>query len=127
MNVAQVGGFGEKMTSVYDKDTGEELISPRSFPKLYDKVTRLHKDYLRALGALPRSWHNYREWTSQCQAMGIKTHHGTPPERLSPTMIYGVFECRGYVEVRKEEKTNLNLYRLTDKGEGYLDGLLCQD
>ena len=36
------------MTSVYDKDTGEELISLRGFPKLYGKVTHLHKDYLRA-------------------------------------------------------------------------------
>ena len=94
---------------MYDKDTGEELISPRGFPKLYDKVSHLHKDYLRALGALPRTWHNYHEWTSRCQAMGVMTHQGNPPERLSPTMVYGVFECREYIEVRKEEKTNLNL------------------
>lgn len=113
--------------SIHDKDTGEELISPRSFPKLYDKVTHLHKGYLRALGALPRTWHNYQKWTTQCQAMGIETHRRTPPERLSPTMIYGVFECRGYIEVRKDEKTRLNLHRLTDKGKGYLEGLLSQD
>jgi len=115
------------MHSVFDRDTHEELTSPRQFPKLYDKVTHLHKDYLRALGALPRAWHNYHEWTSQCKTMGVETHRGRSPERLSPTMIYGVFECRGYIEVRKEEKTNLNLYRLTDKGKGYLEGLLSQD
>jgi len=93
------------MTSVYDKDTGEELISPRGFPKLYGKVTHLHKGYLRALGALPRTWHNYHEWTSQCKAMGIETHHGASPEHLSPAMIYGVFEYRGYIEVQEKEKT----------------------
>ncbi|MCK4387232.1 MAG: hypothetical protein KAW00_00535 [Dehalococcoidia bacterium] len=108
--------------SIYDKDTGEELISPRGFPKLYDKVTHLHKGYLKALGALPRTWHNYHEWTTQSEAMSVQTHHRTPPERLSPTMIYGVFECWGYIEVRKEEKTNLNLYRLTNKRKGYLEG-----
>jgi len=113
--------------SIYDKDTGEELISVRGFPKLYDKVTRLHKGYLKALGALPRTWHNYHERTTQCKAMSVQTHHGTSPERLSPTMIYGVFECRGYIEVRKGEKTKLNLYCLTDKGKGYLEGLLSQD
>lgn len=115
------------MTSLYDEDTAEQLVSPRSFPKLYDKVTHLHKDYLRALGALPMSWHSYHEWISQCQAMGVETHHGAPPERLSPTMIYGVFECRGYIEVQRDEKTNLNLCSLTDKGKGYLEGLLSQD
>jgi hypothetical protein len=117
----------EQVMSMHDKDTAEELISPRSFPKLYNKVTHLHKDYLRALGALPKTWHNYHDWTTQCKAMSVETHRGSPPERLSPTMIYGVFECRGYIEVRKEEKTKLNLYRLTDKGQGYLEGLLSQD
>lgn len=42
------------MGTVFDKHTGEELISPRGFPKLYDKVTHLHKDYLRVLEALGR-------------------------------------------------------------------------
>jgi len=79
---------------MFDKDTGKELISPRVFPKLYDKVTHLHKDYLRALDALGGEWVNYHQWTSQCQAMGVETHQGTPPQRLSPTMTYGVFECR---------------------------------
>ena len=115
------------MGTVFDKDTNEELISPRGFPKLYDKVTNLHESYLRALEALGRQRVNYRDWTSQCQAMGVETHRGTPPERLSPTMIYGVFECRGYIAVQKDEKTKLNLYRLTDKGKGYLEGLLSQD
>jgi len=115
------------MGTVFDKDTGEELISPRGFPKLYNKVTHLHKDYLKALAPLGIEWVNYHQWTGQCQAMGIETHRGTPPQRLSPMMIYGVFECRGYVQVRKEEKTNLNLYRLTDKGKGYLEGLLSQN
>ena len=115
------------MGTVFDRDTGQGLISPRGFPTLYGKVTHLHKDYLRALAALGRGWVNYRQWTSQCHAMGIKTHHGTPPERLSPTMIYGVFECRGYIELQKDEKTRLNLYRLTDKGKGYLEGLLSHD
>ena len=112
------------MMSVFDRDTHEKLTSPRQFPKLYDKVTHLHKDYLKALEALGREWVNYHQWTSQCRAMGVKTHQGTSPERLSPTMIYGVFECRGYIEVQKDEKTKLNLYRLTDKGKGYLEALL---
>ena len=115
------------MHSVVDRDTHKKLTSARQFPKLYDKVTHLHKDYLRALEALGRDWVNYRLWTSQCQAMGVKTHQGTSPQRLSPTMIYGVFECRGYIEVQKHKKTKLNLYRLTDKGKGYLEGLLSQD
>jgi len=117
----------ERGMSIYDKDTGEELTSPRGFPKLYNKVTHLHKDYLRALAALGKEWVNYHQWTSQCQVMGVETHQGTPPERLSPTMIYGVFECRGYIQVQKDEKTKLNLYRLTNKGKGYLEGLLSQN
>jgi hypothetical protein len=31
--------------SVCDQDTGEELISPSNFPKLYDKVTYLDDCY----------------------------------------------------------------------------------
>jgi len=115
------------MNSLFDRDTRQELLSLRGFPKLYDKVTHLHKDYLRALAALGEGWVNYHQWTGQCQSMGVTTHQGNPPQRLSPTMIYGVFECRGYIEVRKDEKTKLNLYRLTDKGKGYLEGLLSRD
>ena len=115
------------MGTIFDKDTGRQLQSPRGFPKLYDKVTHLHKSYLRALESLGTSWVNYHQWTSQCKVMGVQTHKGTPPERLSPTMIYGVFECRGYIDVQKDEETKLNLYCLTDKEKGYLEGLLSQD
>jgi len=86
-----------KMDSVFDRDTCQELLSLRGgFPKLYDKVTHRHKDHLRALAALGQEWVNYHQWTAQCQSMGVTTHEGNSPQRLSPTMIYGVFECRGY-------------------------------
>lgn len=111
---------------VFDRDTHHALLSPRGFPKLYDKVTRRHKDYLKVLIALGQGWVDYHQWTGQCQSSGVTTHQGKLPQRLSPTMIYGVFECRGYIEIQKDEKTKLNLYRLTDKGKGYLEGLLSQ-
>lgn len=42
-------------------------------------------------------------------------------------MTHGVFESRAYIEIQKDEKTKRNLYRLTDKGKGYLEGLVSQN
>ncbi len=117
-----------KLSAQYDEDSREKLIRPKAYKgRLYPKVTNRHKKYLEVLGAIGREWVDYHKWTRQCQIMSVKTHGGNLPERLSPPMIYGVFKCRGYIKIRKDKKTNLNQYCLTDKGKGYLEGLLSRD
>lgn len=117
-----------ELNGEYDKDSHEKLTRPKAYKgRLYRKVTDRHKKYLEALGSLGREWVYYHEWTRQCQNMGITTHGNKTPERLSPPMIYGVFKCRGYIKIRKDKETNLNQYCLTDKGKGYLEGLLSRD
>lgn len=107
----------------YDEDTDDKLVRPSGYKGLlYQKVTNLHKKYLKALGnvGVGKSV-DYREWVKECANVGVRT-------KLPPgTMTHGVFESRGYVYVRKDEKTKRNLYCLTDKGKGYLEGLLSQD
>lgn len=107
----------------YDEDTGNKLVRPSGYNGLlYQKVTNLHKQYLKALGNIGvGKLVYYDEWIKECQNIGVKT-------KLPPgTMTHGVFESRGYIGVQKDAKTKLNLYRLTDKGKGYLEGLLSQD
>jgi len=107
----------------YDEDTHEKLMRPRGYKGLlYQKVTSLHKKYLKALGNIGvGKFVYYDEWIKECQNISVKT-------KLPPgTMTHGVFESRGYVEVQKDKEANLTLYRLTDKGKGYLEGLLSQD
>lgn len=107
----------------YDEDTGSELTRPTGYNGLlYQKVTNLHKRYLKALGSIGvGKFVYYDEWIRECQNTGMKTQ--LPPG----TMTHGVFECRGYIQVQKDERTHLNLYHLTYKGKGYLEGLLSQD
>ena len=113
----------EKNGAYYDEDTAYKLVRPIGYNGLlYQKVTNLHKKYLKALGNIGvGKIVYYDEWIRECQNIGVKT-------KLPPgTMTHGVFESRGYVEVQKDEKTKRNLYRLTDKGKGYLEGLLSQN
>ena len=117
-----------KLNPEYDEDSREKLMRPKAYNgRLYQKVTNRHKKYLEALGALGRRWVDYHEWTRQCQSMSVMTHGNKSPERISTPMIYGVFVCRGYIKIRKDKRTNLNQYYLTDKGKGYLEGLLSRD
>lgn len=109
----------------YDKDTGEKLQRPAGYAgRLYPEVTNLHKQYLKALGNIGvGAFVDYRQWIEQCEIKGVKTNQGRTPQLLSPTMVYGVFASRKWIEVQKDKKTGLNLYCLTEKGKRYLEGL----
>lgn len=110
-------------TGTYDKDTGQQLRRPTGYAgMLYPEVTDLHKQYLKALGNIGvGTFVDYRQWIRQCKINGVQTNQGRMPKLLSPTMIYGVFASRKWIEVQKDEKTGLNLYCLTEKGKHYLD------
>ena len=110
----------QKNGRYYDEDTGEELVRPIAYPKglLYQKVTHLHKRYLKALGNIGVSrFVFYDQWIEECRKLGVKT-------KLPPgTMSHGVFESRGLIEIQKDEKAGKNRYCLTEKGKHYLESL----
>lgn len=109
----------QKNGKCYDEDSGEELIRPSGYKGLlYQKVTNLHKNYLKALENIGvGKFVDYREWTKECENVGVKTQ--LPPG----TMTHGVFESRGLIEVQKDQKTGRNRYCLTEKGKHYLETL----
>jgi len=115
----------EKDGVYYDEGSGERLVRPSGYNGLlYQKVTGRHKDYLKALGNIGvGKFVYYEEWIRECEKFGVKTNEDETPSLLPGTMTHGVFESRGFTEIKRDEKTGKLLYCLTEKGELYLENL----
>lgn len=81
---------------------------------VYDHITQLHDGYLRALAHVSRDRPvTEEEWLRACGLLGIRTHNGAYPQRISTFMLYGVFVYHGLVEI---DKGRPYMYKITDEG-----------
>jgi len=85
--------------------------------RLY-KITSLHKQYFKSLAHIASNQYvTLREWAGQAAQDGVQTNVGTSPKAISPTMLYGVFAVRRFINLdRSGGKLRV---RLTQRGHQF--------
>lgn len=85
--------------------------------RLYE-ITSLHKQYFKSLAHIASSQYvTLREWADQAAQDGVQTNAGTNPKAISPTMLYGVFAVRKFINL--DRSGGRLKVRLTQRGHQF--------
>lgn len=97
-------------------------VQPEGYKgRVYEYITDLHKDYLRALAEASREgFVTERDWLKACFKLGVETNKKKYPQHISPSMLYGVFVYHGLIEILKGKPYR---YSVSKEGLEYLNAL----